>query len=46
MFDATVEKEKYAILGYGAFTQLFPNQTPASVMNTSITVSKKDYIIV
>ncbi|MFA6080122.1 MAG: ABC transporter permease [Candidatus Gracilibacteria bacterium] len=46
MFDATVEKEKYVILGYGALTQLFPNQTAASVMNTTVTIAKKDYTIV
>jgi putative ABC transport system permease protein len=45
MFDETMEKEKYVILGYGALTQLFPNQTAASVMNTSVTINKKDYTI-
>lgn len=46
MFDETVEKEKYVILGYGAFTQLFPEQSVSSVMNTSITIAKKDHTIV
>ena len=45
MFDDTVQSEKYVILGYGAFTQLFPNQTAASVMNTTVTINKKDYTI-
>lgn len=34
------------ILGYGALTQLFPSQTPESVMNTSVTINKKDYTVV
>ncbi len=46
MFDATVEKEKYVILGYGALTQLFPNQTASSVMNTTVTINKKEYTVV
>ncbi len=46
MFDSSVEREKYVILGYGAFTQLFPNQTASSVMNTVVTINKKEYTIV
>lgn len=46
LFTSDEDKNKDVILWYGAFTQLFPSAKPADVLNTIVTINKKDYTIV